>query len=168
MPDRHPPARRRRAPSLSGHVLSGRVGRRGAFLLLFGALFLFVAVGLLMRPPTPDPALFHTGLPLVVRLAKWTVCGALAIAFAFRPGTGRDWPGFVALVAPLILDSSSYLWATVVYLLSGGAEGHSWGWLGAVQGLVYIGVIFVVAGWPDPPRLGPAAAGHVEGGSGAW
>lgn len=133
--------------------LAARVGRRGGFLLAWGVLFLFVALSLILRPPEVDPALFHTGLPLAVRVTKWTLCGVLAVGFAFRRGTGRDWPGFVALVAPLILDASSYAWGTVVYLLSGGTEGFAHGWLGAVQGVVFVVVILIVAGWPDPPQL---------------
>ena len=129
------------------------LGRRGAFLASFGALWALYGFGQLMEP-LPDTRgirlLLHV-MPLDAWAACWIVAGCVAITAALLP-QGRDWVGFPALlliVVPWMLS----------YLVSWWPLGdNTRGWVTALIWLVATVPVIVVAGWREPPqpkRVGP-------------
>jgi hypothetical protein len=134
--------------------------RRGALLLLLALLYLYVGAGLWMQPGEVDDALFHTHLPLWVRVGLWLVPAVVASVFAFKE---RDRWGWMVLVLPVVLRICSFIGAWVFWLVPGGVEGHADGLWRSLLYVFILGVILLGSGWPEPPpddmlhhREGPA------------
>ncbi|UVF61147.1 membrane protein [Arthrobacter phage Aoka] len=75
-------------------------GRRGAFQLVFGLVYLIVGMGYFMTPGTTLRDRYFSWLgpvPLDAFAALWVAAGAIAIVSAFLPRP-RDAAGFMALV----------------------------------------------------------------------
>lgn len=123
-----------------------QLGRRGAFLLSFGAVWALIGYGQITSPP-PDQRGLHLltdRVPLEVWGWLWVTAGVVAILSAFLP-QGSDRFGFLALamiVTPWII---SYLYAWWQ-----GTFGRGW-IAAALYGGLAIGIM-VVAGWGEPPR----------------
>lgn len=86
---------------------SGRLGRRGAFLLLFGIMYVLTGAGLTFIPGI-DARLSGLGWaaeaapwlpfsPLLPFKVLWVACGVSAIIAAFKTRP-RDWFGYSGLV----------------------------------------------------------------------
>lgn len=127
--------------------MTRRIGRRGAFLLLFGGIWVAIGYGLIAIPVSPTQQL---GLRPLLHLATaerfgwgWVSCGALASVFAFRPGPAGDRWGFYALIAPASAWGACYGVAAVTY-------DYPRGFLaGAVYAALVVAVA-IVSGWPEP------------------
>lgn len=81
-------------------------GRRGAFLLLFGAVYVILGINFLLTPGASARQVslqwLAAHVPLEPFAALWALAGALGIVAAFMPRP-RDWFGFSALVfAPAV------------------------------------------------------------------
>lgn len=140
-------------------VARRRLGRRGALLSLFGALYLLYGYGLLA-----EPLVSTVSFELVLRLWSlhtwgwlWVAAGAAAVCCAWLPA-GRDWLGFAALypMATAWGLSSFVSWLT--------RDDNPRGWVGAAIWVVLGGVITVGAGWPEPGRASPARKDGPDGG----
>lgn len=126
--------------------LGSLLGRRGAFLIAFGAVWTLIGYGQISAPP-PDQRGLHLLLdrvPLEVWGWLWITAGVVAIASAFLP-QGSDRFAFLAL--PLIVTP----WV-VSYLVAWWQGTFPRGWIAAaLYGGLAIGIL-VVAGWREPPR----------------
>ena len=90
-------------------ILSKRFDFDARSLLLLGGLFLPIGLSIIGYHPL-DPELFHTRLPVPLRVAIWVTTGTLAIIGAFIGGRVR----FVAFGGCFIGPAHrtlSYLWA---------------------------------------------------------
>ncbi|MFD4547308.1 hypothetical protein [Streptomyces sp. NPDC058466] len=126
--------------------LSKRLGRRGAILLCYGAVWSIIGYGQITAP-APD----LRGLRLLLQMMPlyawgwiWVVSGLIAIVSAWLPPE-KDWPGFLAL--PLMV-----LPWTVSYLLAWILGDYPRGWLASVVWGAIAAPVLVVAGWREPPR----------------
>lgn len=130
--------------------LRARLGRRGAILLLKGAIAGLYGAGQLAAP-LPD----QRGLVLLLRLAPvpvwgwaWVAAGVVALVCAWlHPGC--DWPGFAAVWLVSSVWALGYLaawWPLGVFPR---------GWVGAAVFGAFGGVCLVAIGW-DEPRARPA------------
>jgi hypothetical protein len=127
--------------------LGRTLGRRGVILLCYGAVWALYGYAQVASPP-PD----RRGLQPLIELAPlaawgwlWMVAGVLAMVSAWLP-TGRDWAAFPALQLVVLPWMGCYL---VTWLMGD----YPRGWIAAaVWGLISVPV-WVVAGWPEPPRM---------------
>lgn len=130
-------------------------GRRGAFLLLFGAIHLAFGLSYIGPiPPESQPAIeralslpLHLGVPLWALGAAWLASGAVALVSAFRRHPpGADGHGFQALIV---------MWAAwaMFAVLSQSPRG----WVSAFIYLACGGAVGIVSGMVDPERVRPQA-----------
>lgn len=127
-----------------------RVGRRGAFLVLFGAVY--VLLGYSYLSVTVTPAVRHSlklalsVAPLEVYAWGWIVAGAVAIVAGVMLPVAWKAAGFAAaVVMPTI-------WALVA--LTAWTDGHvARAWVTAVVYALLAGSVAVVAGMVDPGDL---------------
>lgn len=133
---------RRRIPS--------RVGRRGIFLLLIGAVWTVNGLGLVFEPP---PAL-GAGQKLVIQyflpLTAWgwtfVVGGVLSIIYAFR--RRNDYPGFIGAIVPCVFWGSSEV-------ISFALGTYDRGLIASFVWVLVTFIILLIAGWaePEPPLI---------------
>jgi len=127
------------------------VGRRGAFLILFGAVYALIGYSYLTLSPVSEAAVrrsLHLALnvaPLPAWGWAWLAAGAVAVACgAFCPG--RKAGGFAtAVVLPA-------LWA-VVNLAAWVAGDIPRGWVSAAIYAALAAAVAVIAGMPEPRDL---------------
>lgn len=112
-------------------------------------MWLGYGYGQLVQPP---PSASRVGLTLLTSLLPyrywaWLWILAAVIAFAAAPrAAARDTHGFVALAAPPLLWTLTYLaswWPLQVY---------DRGWVAAAIWAAATAMVMVVAGWPEPGR----------------
>lgn len=133
----------RRAARRFGRML----GRRGAILLTYGAIWALFGYSLIVEP-NPDRSGIQTLLrlwPLSTWGVLWIVAGAVAVVSAFMP-TGLDWAGYAALPLMAVCWAGSYLaaWQPL--------GDNNRGWItAAIWGALCV-PLFVTAGWREPPR----------------
>lgn len=129
-----------------------RVGHRGALLILLGTIALGYGISLITTPPSPQPI----GLRLllgVMGLHGWgaVLASAGAIAVLCAPmRSGKDWPGFAALVLVWLPWSASFF-------VSWWPDGSNpRGWVSAIVFIAFAGVPAVGATWEEPESRPPA------------
>lgn len=129
-----------------------RFGRRGAILTLFA--FIYAGYGSALSAPrgTPIGLELLTGrLPDPALVAPWALSAAVAIAAALPWRVVPQWIGFTALFPMPALWALSYGWSWLTWQV--GHEGNPIGWAGALIWGLLVGVIAVIAGWPDAPKV---------------
>jgi hypothetical protein len=129
---------------VSGRFDPRRLGRRGAFLLLFGAAWAAVGYSMLklgevVASPALDTLLYFA--PFRTWAGLWVACGVVAVSAAFSRRPGLDGYGFVALIIPPGMWGMSY---GVSYI-----EGYQRGLSGCVVYFAVALAVFIVAGWPE-------------------
>jgi len=127
------------------------VGRRGAFLILFGAVYLLIGYSYLTLTPASETAVRHAlrlalnAAPLPAWGWAWITAGVTAAACgAVCPG--RKAVGYGVAVAP------PALWA-VVYLAAWLAGDVPRGWVSAAIYAALAAAVAVIAGMPEPRDL---------------
>lgn len=140
--------------------LSHRFGRRGAVLLLIGALWILQGIGIgfargNLSSGDINSSLLHEYIPTSIRVALWTTTGAIAVLYAFRRGDGADELGWAALVLMPIERTVSYLWGFLMFIVPGIPAGYEPGLIRASGWAAIAGVIVIIAGWPEPKPLPP-------------
>ncbi|MFD5795585.1 hypothetical protein ACFWIO_19005 [Streptomyces diastatochromogenes] len=122
------------------------LGRRGAILLCYGAVWAIIGYGQITSPQ-PDLRglrLLLQMMPLAAWGWLWVTSGLIAIVSAWLP-QGRDWPGFLALPLMVLPWAASYLLAWIL-------GDYPRGWVAAVVWGAIAAPVLVVAGWREPPR----------------
>jgi len=125
--------------------LRRRLGRRGASLLLFGALYLLYGYGLLVEPliSTVSFQILVDLWPVDVWAWLWICSGLVAVLSAWLP-QGRDWLGFTALY-PIAMA-----WGLASFVSWWPRGDNPRGWVGAAVWCVIGGLITKDAGSPEP------------------
>lgn len=124
------------------------IGRRGAFLTLFGCIYLLLGYSYIGTPVTP--AVHHSlrmalnVAPLVVYGWLWVTSGVAAIVVGLIFRASRDVFGFIAAV---LMPS---LWA-VVYFAAWMDGDVPRGWVTGLLFALIASAVGVVAGMPEPP-----------------
>lgn len=123
-----------------------RIGRRGAFLTLFAAIYALIGYSFLVAPKTPAIRQnLHFALD-IMSLQSWGVLwltGAAVMLVSATARTGRDYLGFTfAMLLPATL---------AVLFLMGWLHGDlPRGWVSAALYAALAAAVAVVAGWPEP------------------
>lgn len=131
--------------------LASRLGRRGAALMILGAIFVLVGVETLFNSPAPDldRFLLHTLIPFPINAALWIIPGGLAIWASLHRGPGPDGFGFNALVVPIIVRIVSYLFSFVAWLL--GEGNYAFGLASVAIWTAILALVLIIAGWAEVP-----------------
>ncbi|MCC5781367.1 hypothetical protein CRM73_00090 [Kocuria sp. CCUG 69068] len=129
------------------------LGTRGQILLWCAAVWVLIGAGIAVgAAPGPDPALFHTMLPMPVRVGGWWVTSGLAVYAALRK---RAVPLAVgALMVMPVQRLASYLWAWVMSVIPGPPPGVPDAWYNAIFYLLAIGLVLIAACVKEPTRDG--------------
>jgi hypothetical protein len=130
------------------------VGRRGAALLLFATIFGTYGSFLHTLPgPSPLGLELLTGIVSLNALsAAWIVCAAIAAVAAFIQVSIVQGLAFGGLMSMPLAWSVSYMWSWVTWLATNGTAGSERGWAGGLVWSLLVGLLFLIAGWPEPPR----------------
>lgn len=142
------------------------IGRRGVFLVMFGAIYLVFGVSVLSL----SSRRFSDISPIVGPLLDDNLWGVMWIAcalVAITTGVRRRWDprtdgmGFGALLIPPAAWTIFYAASVVAYFATNGQFGRANSFSGmAVWSIVWF-VILLVSGWPEP-RVPPAEP-HTDG-----
>jgi hypothetical protein len=130
------------------------IGHRSAFLMVMGGIFMSLGLSILLTSPNPNPLLFHTQIPQLVRVSLW--CGSGLLALAFARDFKWQWVGFAALGVPPVERLFSYLSGIIRDALFGDGLPLPWPFLN--QAFLYFMILFItrlVSSWPDPPSDEP-------------
>jgi hypothetical protein len=130
--------------------LRRRLGFRGFVLLLAGAVFFLIGVGVAIMPGVRELDLFHTHLPRAVRTSIWCVSGTVAMIAAWFPAKidhikiERVAWGLIAIgPAERCL---SFTWAIIWY--------GNWARLQPAAIWLFVSVILIVLSrWPESPLI---------------
>lgn len=123
-------------------------GYRPTSLILFSLIWFSVGLSLITRPiqVESEHMLPIEYLPTWARVALWWVPAACGMVAAYWP-PGHDRWGWVALSIPASFRVASYGAAAAV------------GWIeptAAISWAVIIGILTLLAFWPEPSRVGGA------------
>lgn len=123
------------------------LGRRGAILLSYGAVWSLYGYGVLVSPLPSQPglALAIDLLPLRVWGWLWIGAGLIALVSAWLP-QGVDWLGFLTLPLIVLPWMLSYLTAWLQGVFPRG-------WIAAAVWAAIAVPVLVTAGWSEPPRV---------------
>lgn len=128
--------------------LADRLGRRGAILLAYGALWLMFAYAIYTIPEQRAADPLGRWMPPNCRASLWALTGLVAVVYAFAKRRS-DTPGFMALYVMPTLMFLSYM-AAWAYWLIGDPLGFKLGWLQALSFVSLSVPIVVCAGWAEP------------------
>ena len=138
-------------------IVNRTLGRRGAFLSLWGLLFVIYGVGLFVQPLPVQPHtayLLHQRIPSEVEAAIWVLSGLCAIRYAFAKNPAGDAPGFIGLVAMPLIRFASYAVAYGVNVVT--PYGDPRGWVSAAFYAIFVTTVVIVAGWAETDASAPA------------
>jgi len=125
-----------------------RVGRRGAFLLIFALAFAVLGIKAIIEPSVDDGRfVLYSFLPNYIRGVLWITPAAIAVFAACRTPPAKDIYGFVALIIPPTVLAASHLWSWVAHFL--GATPYAFGWASAATWVLQIAIIVIAAGVED-------------------
>jgi hypothetical protein len=136
-----------RRPPPSIQLRLGWIGFRGAALLIFGIIYVFMGVAITFNP-APDPTLFHTQIPLPIRILIWAGAGAVAIVAAFLPRL--EVIGFALLFIGPAERFLSFGWAMI-------AGPNLMRLTGVCVYLLHTALVVLIAAWPEPVPPRPSS-----------
>ncbi len=124
---------------------SGRLGRRGPFLVILGIGKVCWGVGMIVEPPRTDGLQLLTGVaPLHCWASVWILAGLVTFASAWWPFSRDGW-GFVAATVPPAVWAFAYLWGWA-------ADGYARGlWIFGWYMTTHCGVIWCASRVPPEP-----------------
>lgn len=114
---------------------------RGGDLFSMGLVYVPIGVALLADPDPLQPDLFHTFIPIWLRVVLWTGAGLAAMAVAYRENL-QQWAFGLLCLGPAE-RMLSYLFATVYYE-------HLNRLAGTLTYLTFLVVVIRFAGRPEP------------------
>jgi hypothetical protein len=122
-------------------------GRRGAFLLLFGLIYLVMgyALTLELTQPPPHARFLHDNFPWWIRATLWGGCGFVALITAFVRDARFTIVGYTALSLPPAERLASYSLSWLVLDVDIRVA-----ILGAIIYGALLTAILIVASWPEP------------------
>ena len=129
--------------------LQGKLGRRGAFLLLMGFVWLFIGASVATDNNfnIDDAILDQLLFPKEVIGAAWAVSGVLAMLCALRGA--REKYGFMILIVMPMIRVVSNIFGFAHYVIPGPPPGSLTAfWNIFVWGSIGL-VIYIVAGWRE-------------------
>jgi hypothetical protein len=144
--------------------LSDRYGRRGAWLLMFGGLWIVFGLGQLLEPTPARSWVLYEHLPVIVEAVAWWITGAVAVGVGLRGHARPDALGHVALYLMPAIRVLSFTLSWLIYAVSStGAAlglwhthmGWSGGWYAALVWSLISVMLRLIADWPNPGRLIP-------------
>lgn len=123
-----------------------RLGRRGTALVLFAVIFTIYGLALAgSDPDRPGLGALSDLIPMRALAALWIVAGLIGAACALLRRTGV---GFGVLMFMPLAWTASYGFTFLAWLATG--DGQSLAWAGALVWGLIVGVLALIAGWPDP------------------
>jgi hypothetical protein len=131
--------------------LRRRIGRRGAALLVFAFIDLVIGWSLLdgtaqaQARAVPAYAAMLAVAPFVVWGVAWVTVGAVCVVQAFAR---FDRVGYGAAIGIKVVWAGCFL-ASFLFFEAPRA------WLGAATWAVLASLVYLVSGWPEPPRVEP-------------
>lgn len=128
----------------------GRLGRRGAVLVILGALWILVGVNVLAVDYDPPLALSTTP---AIQSALWIGTGFVACAFSVRP-QGQDAPGFLALYVMVGYRCTAYAFEW--------ADGRGSAVVGLLVWVAIAALILIIAGWREAGDEHPVGLGEAS------
>lgn len=130
--------------------LPRRIGRRGIFLLLLGALWILMAASVIANSSqiNPDDAIVYERLPVWLRIALWVGSGIVMIIAGLSPAKHQTWGFVIAAIMPFQRVVSG-AWSVIAYFVPGPPTGRltsiaTFGIWSAI-----LGIIWLVAGWHE-------------------
>ena len=134
-------------------VITARLGRRGAFLVILGGAWVLQGVSIWhAAPPMAAPGmdlLLYERIPIPIRSVLWLTTGLVAMAHAWRRGPGEDAIGYGALIFLPAERVISGLLACALSL-SASVQFTPRALLVASTWLGVVAAVRIVAGWPEP------------------
>lgn len=134
-----------------------RFGRRGAVLVFFALIYATYGFGINeqaadngRRPNGLELLTVRWDIPLGWLAAAWVCCAALAVVASLPRLPIPQWVGFGALFPMPALWVGSYLWSWITWLTT--HHGNPLGWAGVLIWGLLMGLIGIVAGWPEAPK----------------
>lgn len=88
------------------HRLTSTYGHRTVFIWLLSTAWLGIAATILLGDSQRYPELFHTHIPIPIRVCIWVIPALLALAVS---RTERQWVGFMVLALPPAQRLASYV-----------------------------------------------------------
>lgn len=133
-----------------------RFGRRGAVLVLFALIYATYGVGITRaaengrKPNGLELLTDQWKIQLGLLAAFWVGCAVIAAISSLPRLPIPQWVGFGALFPMPALWVGSYLWSWITWLAT--QHGNPLGWAGVLIWGLLIGIIGIVAGWPEAPK----------------
>lgn len=130
--------------------LPRNIGRRGAYLLSKGSLYVIFGLGLIVRGDAPVPdyyALLQRVAPTVAWGVAWLLAGLVSCAAAFMPKIHNRHLSPIAFAGLMAMATIWSLGILSTYLLPGAVDGHPW-IVASLFGSLMASTA-VVAGWPE-------------------
>jgi len=127
-----------------------RLGRRGAFLLTLGAVWILYGYALLTAP-APGHLGHILWIPLHAWAWIWITGGFLGAVFAWCKA-GRDGIGFAGIILPVLGWASGYTYTWLFY-------DQPRSWINAAVWAAVSAMTIIAAGWPEPPKVHHGGSG---------
>lgn len=147
--------------------LSGRYGRRGAWLILLGLAWGLIGLSTLLSPMEPRSWVAVEYLPAGVLAWAWWATGTVAIWQGLRGPARHDVVGHVALYVMPAVRAISFALSWLIWVVTSTLAhfgifrpiGWSEGWYAALIWLLFVLMLRLVADWanPDQPIPRPPA-----------
>lgn len=140
--------------------LAARYGRRGAWLIVLGSVWLIVGFSILATPAEPRSWVAYQYAPPLVQAAAWWLSGGLAIWQGLRGPKVHDYLGHVALylmpaVRAISFALSWLIWVVTSTLSAAGyfhPIGWASGWYAALVWFLVSLMLRLIADWPNPSQ----------------
>lgn len=130
------------------------LGKRGQILLVFGILWMWLGLGVLLYPDPPQ----YSAIPMIsdvpdaVRGYAWMISGGVAVAYAWRPRRfDHDGLAFAALYIMPAYRVVAFSLAWLDYVMPWFGFGYSRGLLAALPYAALVGAVMICASWAEPP-----------------
>jgi hypothetical protein len=131
------------------HRFTAHFGHRATFIWLISVCWVSMGAIILVGSQPPIDHLFHTYLPIPVRVAFWVFPAVLSSVVA---RSAYEWIAFPLLSLPAAERLASY-WVAAGFSMKDPSNATWVSWELAGRGMAYLVVILVmwlVATWPDP------------------